>query len=100
MWKVLKANEALSSLLRAALWAPAFQVPLQLLSLVVEVGPVGECVEEGRGREEPSPSLWTSCPSSLALWQSGQGRVMAFPDPWCVSACTANTGTVSSIPGY
>lgn len=71
MWEVLKAGEALSSLLRASLWALAFQVPLQLWSLAVEVGPVGECVEEGRGREEPSAlpvDLVPIVSGSLVVW--------------------------------
>lgn len=76
---MLKAGEALSSLLRASSWAPAFQVPLQLLSLVVEVGPVGECVEEGRGREEPSDlpvDLMSIVSGSLAVWP---GESPGFP---------------------
>lgn len=76
-----------------------FQVPLQLLSLAVEVDPVGECMEEGRCREEP-PTLPMDLMSILSGFFGNLTRreVPDFPRYLGVSACTVNVGTFSNIP--
>lgn len=76
---VVKAGEVLSSWFRATVWGPESQVPLKLIGLVVEVGPIGT----GRGGERAG----ASCTQLWPLQQSGQREMAARPRAWCASAC-------------
>lgn len=104
MWEVVKISEALSSLPGASARAPTFEVPLQFMSLAVEGGPVGPRKarvsvwrREAAGGSRPPSLCMSHLPSlaSSAVWLVEKSQLVLRYE---VSACTVNTGTLTSIP--